>query len=94
MQISERLKRILNNIWIFLKISVLGAIIFFVGWTINRFKKKKEDFKKELKEIEKKIKEQEAKAKEIEKRRKEIEKNLAQRKKEYEEKFLKASKKK
>lgn len=89
MKISDKLKSVFDSVWVFLKIVALGAFLFLIGWTINRFKKKKEDFKKELKEIEKKIKEQEKKAKEYEKKRKEIEKELAARKAEAEKNYLK-----
>lgn len=89
MKLSEKLKNILNNIWVGLKIAVLAGFIFLVGWSINRFKKKKEKSKEELKDLDTKIKEQEKKAKDLEKQRLEIEKELKKRKEEAEKKYLK-----
>jgi len=89
MQLSDRLKNILTNIWVGMKILILAGILFLTGWTINRFKKKKQDTKNDLKEIESKIKEQEKKAKDLEKQRIEMEKDLAKRREEAKKKYLK-----
>ena len=89
MNISDKAKKILEIVWIGIKIAFVGFLVFISAWIVNHFKKKKEETKKDIKELDDKIKEKEKKHKETIKKREQLEKELAKRRKEAEGKYLK-----